>query len=72
MFFLNQLHIYRRIKAEEEKKNGGKESGRWYFSLNMFDPFLLSCKIVVVAFYLMWGHIAGGIHRGPRGKSGTD
>ena len=64
--------VIRRIKAEEEKKNGGKESGRWYFSLNMFDPFLLSCKIVVVAFYLMWGHIAGGIHRGPRGKSGTD
>ena len=44
---LDQLHIYRRIKAEEEKKNGGKESGRWYFPLNMFDPFLLSAKITL-------------------------
>ena len=45
--FLDKLHIYRRIKAEEEKKNGGKASGRWYFSLNMFDPFLLSAKITL-------------------------
>ena len=74
--FLDQLHIYRRIKAEEEKKNGGKESGRWYLSSNMLEGCLIlfhcPAKIGVVAYYLMWGHIEGGIHRGPRGKSGTD
>ena len=38
---LDQLHIYRRIKAEEEKKNGGKESGRWYLSSNMLEGCLI-------------------------------